>query len=191
MTDRLFDNQTFTNIDYSAKDLSGRVYDSCIFTNCNFSQCNLTDTDFIECIFENCDFSLVKFSSTGLRDIKFKASKLIGADLSGCKEMFLSFSFEKCTLDYSSFQNKKITNTIFRECSMKETDFSESDLSGSSFIKCDLSGAVFFETVLEKADLASSFNYSINPEKNRISCARFSLDGVTGLLGKYNIIIED
>jgi hypothetical protein len=41
----------------------------------------------------------------------------------------------------------------------------------------------------EKADLYSSYHYSINPEKNRIRKARFSKAEIAGLLNQYDIEI--
>jgi hypothetical protein len=43
---------------------------------------------------------------------------------------------------------------------------------------------------LEKADFRTSYNYSINPEVNRIKKAKFSTAGIAGLLCKYDIEIE-
>jgi hypothetical protein len=43
---------------------------------------------------------------------------------------------------------------------------------------------------LEKADFRSAFNFSIDPEMNRMKKAKFSRTGVFGLLHKYNIEIE-
>jgi hypothetical protein len=51
-------------------------------------------------------------------------------------------------------------------------------------------GATFESTIIEKADFRTSFNYSIDPEKNRIKKARFSLAGIAGLLDKYDIEID-
>jgi len=73
---------------------------------------------------------------------------------------------------------------------MQETDFTETDLSSAIFETCDLQRAVFYATILEKADFRSSFNYSLDPERNRIKKARFSRLGIAGLLDKYNIEIE-
>jgi hypothetical protein len=38
--------------------------------------------------------------------------------------------------------------------------------------------------------MRTSFNYSINPELNRIKKAKFSMPAVVGLLDKYDIEIE-
>ena len=73
---------------------------------------------------------------------------------------------------------------------MQEADFSESDLTGAIFENCDLLQTTFFHTNLEQANFTSAFNYSINPETNRLRKARFSLLGLIGLLDTYGIEIE-
>ncbi len=70
---------------------------------------------------------------------------------------------------------------------LQEIDFTETDLTNSTFQNCDLTRAVFERTILEKVDLRTSFNYSINPEINRMKKAKFSLEGIIGLLDKYKI----
>ena len=79
---------------------------------------------------------------------------------------------------------------MFTNCNLQEADFTDADLSGSIFDNCDLQRTVFYNTNLEKADFTTSYNYSFDPERNRIKKARFSRPGVTGLLDKYNIEIE-
>lgn len=73
---------------------------------------------------------------------------------------------------------------------MHEVDFVESDLSNAVFDNCDLRGAIFDKSILEKADFRTAYNYSINPENNRLKKARFSISGVAGLLDKYGIEIQ-
>jgi hypothetical protein len=64
------------------------------------------------------------------------------------------------------------------------------DLTNSTFDTCHLARATFGNTILEKTTFCTSYNYSIDPESNRIRKAKFSLAGVAGLLGKYDIEIE-
>jgi fluoroquinolone resistance protein len=73
---------------------------------------------------------------------------------------------------------------------LTEADFSESDLTAAVFDHCDLARATFDHTVLEKADFRTAVNYSIDPEKNKIKKARFSMAGIAGLLDKYDIDIS-
>ncbi len=90
----------------------------------------------------------------------------------------------------SSFHKLEIKNTIFISCSLKEVDFEDTDLSGSNFENCDLSGAVFGNTNLEKVDFTTAFNYTVDPVINNVKKARFSIQGLPGLLSKFDIIID-
>ena len=73
---------------------------------------------------------------------------------------------------------------------MREADFSETDLTKSSFDDCDLNQAIFDNSILETVDFRSAFNYSIDPDRNRIRGGKFSISGVVGLLRKYKIEVE-
>jgi uncharacterized protein YjbI with pentapeptide repeats len=75
-------------------------------------------------------------------------------------------------------------------CSLREVDFTSADLSETVFERCDLTMAIFSQTNLEKADFTTAFNYQIDPEQNRMKKARFSPEGIAGLLVKYKIVIE-
>ena len=102
----------------------------------------------------------------------------------------MEFEFESCLLKLSVFNKLIIKNTRFTDCNLQEADFTGTDLTGSVFTNCDLMRATFEHTIIEKADFRSAFNFSINPETNRIRKARFSLPEVTGLLDVYGIEIE-
>jgi uncharacterized protein YjbI with pentapeptide repeats len=69
-------------------------------------------------------------------------------------------------------------------------DFAECDLTSAIFNNCDLMQTIFDRTILEKADLSAAFNYTIDPEINKIAKAKFSATGLAGLLTKYNIVIQ-
>jgi uncharacterized protein YjbI with pentapeptide repeats len=102
----------------------------------------------------------------------------------------ISFEFDSCTLDLSSFYKLKLEKTVFRNSKIIEADFTETDLSNSLFINCDLQRTIFKNTNLEGVDFRTSFNYSIDPHLNRIKKAKFSLPGIAGLLDKYDIVID-
>ena len=79
---------------------------------------------------------------------------------------------------------------MFKNCSLQEADFTESDLSGAVFDRCDLARAIFRNTVLEKTDFRTAYNYSIDPEINRMKKSKFTASALAGLLDKYDIEIE-
>jgi fluoroquinolone resistance protein len=184
------EGQAIRNADFSKKSPPDTEYDSTTFSNCNFSDSDLSGIKFIECNFINCNLSMAKLINTVLTNVRFRSCKMLGLQFENCNEYGLSVEFEDCNLSHTSFYRTRLKKMIFRNLILNDTDFTEADLSSSVFEKCDLTGALFENSVLEKTDFCTSFNYSIDPEKNRIKRARFSLSGISGLLDKYDIEID-
>ena len=192
MKKKYIQDTSFENLDSSSEQIILAEYESCTFKYCDFSNYNFSNFSFVDCEFNSCNLSLIALDNTSFRNVKSKQCKMLGLHFEHCQEFNLSFSFENTQLNHSSFYKIKIKKTIFDQCQLYECDFSESDLSNSAFKNCDLSGAIFDNTILEKVDLSSSSNYIIDPEKNRIKKAKFSLLGISGLLRKYDIeILEE
>lgn len=186
-----FENQNFTKNNFTVEPIKKGEYENCKFIDCDFSNSDLSNIKFLTCEFSGCNISLAKFIGTAFRDVLFKNCKMLGLHFEDCNEFGLSFRAQNCTITHSSFYKRKIKATAFINCQLQEVDFTESDLSNSIFDNSDLSGCTFENTILEKADLRTAFNYSINPEINKIKKAKFSLSGVAGLLEKYDIDIDN
>jgi len=185
-----FEENIFEKKDFTEIPIQTGEYELCTFNGCNFSNTDLSNITFTECTFNGCNLSLAKLANTGMRDITFIDSKLLGLHFEDCSDFLFAVNFDKCILNLSSFFKQKLKKTFFKDCSLPEVDFTEADLSNAVFENCDLSGAKFEKTNLEKADLRTSFNYSIDPEINKIKKAKFSADGLVGLLDKYDIEIH-
>jgi uncharacterized protein YjbI with pentapeptide repeats len=185
-----FEDQCFEKIDFTQNPLTKGEYECCSFVNCDFSNSDLSDIRFVDCRFENCNLSMTKLSNTALREVKFLNCKMLGLYFDHCNPFGLSIGFERCNLSQSSFYQLKLKQNIFKMLTLHDVDFTNCDLSGSLFDRCDLLGAVFVNSVLEKTDFRSSFNYTIDPEANRIKHAKFSLSGIPGLLKRYYIEID-
>jgi len=183
------ENQEFVNKDYRLNNLSEKEYDNCSFRNCSFAGCNLSEVVFSDCSFDNCDLSNCILHNTAFKDVKFVNSKLLGLHFEDCNPFLLEFLFQNTVLNYSSFYKLKIKKTKFISCSLSNVDFVEADLTASLFDNCDMMGTQFERTILEKCDFYSSFNFVINPNNNRIKKAKFSIQGVIGLLENYDIDI--
>jgi len=184
-TDQLFEKTAFPHKAYIEA-----VFENCTLKNCDFSNTNFSGSDFIDTTFDTCNFSLAKFSNTGLKNATFKGCKLSGVNLSNCKDFLFSADFEDCILDYASFHKKKNKKCRFINCSMKSTDLTEADLTEAIFQNCDLQSAEFGRTILNGANLVTSFNFTIDPESSQLRKARFSTEGLAGLLTKYAIVVE-
>ena len=191
MSQAFIQDQNFDKLDYTQEPLAKGEYENSTFTNCNFEETNLNDIKFISCDFHDCNWSLAQLNGTVLREVKFRDCKMLGLQFETCNDFGLSFSFENCQLNHSTFFQMNIKKTIFRNCQLREIDFSESNLTNVVFDNCDLAQAIFINTVLDKADFRTAYNYSIDPESNRLKKAKFSILGISGLLDKYDIVIEN
>jgi uncharacterized protein YjbI with pentapeptide repeats len=80
--------------------------------------------------------------------------------------------------------------TKFMNSSLKEVTFIGANLSNSVFENSNLEGAIFNDTQLAAADFTLAQNFKIDPEFNPMRKAKFSTQGIVGLLDKYDIKIE-
>jgi uncharacterized protein YjbI with pentapeptide repeats len=188
--DSLIADLVFDRLVFSAQPLEPAEYDNCRFNQCDFSYAGLGKYVFTDCQFNACTLSLANLYQTGLRNIDFTDCKMLGIHFNTCSDFLFSVRFEKCILDMSVFSSMKLKNIRFSQCSLKETDFTEADLSGVAFDQCDLDRGVFDQTNLEKTDFRTAFHFSINPARNRVRKAKFSLTGLLGLLDTYDLDIS-
>lgn len=184
------ESKSFDKTDFTAVALPKGEYENCTFRDCEFSQSDLSGISFTECTFTGCNLSLAKLGQAAFKDVTFAECKLLGLHFENCNQFLFAIDFDRCTLNLSSFYQLNLKRCRLKKCSLQEVDFTESDLSGAVFDHCDLTGAVFENTNLEKTDFRTAFNYTLDPEVNRMKKARFSLSGVAGLLVKYGIVIE-
>ncbi len=190
MSRTFIEGKVFQGNDFSVDALPKGDYEDCRFVNCSFSAADLSEINFVACAFEGCDLSLAKTKNTAFREVTFRDCKLLGLHFDDCHDILFSVDFSGCQLNLSSFYQRIMRNTNFKSCSLQEVDFTESDLTGSVFENCDFGGAIFENNLLEKTDFRTSYNFSIDPEMNRIKKAKFSMAGIVGLLDKYDIEVE-
>jgi uncharacterized protein YjbI with pentapeptide repeats len=184
------ESKTFNKVNFAESTFVASEYEQCKFMHCNFENVNLSESVFVDCEFIHCNLSTAKVIKTALRTCIFKHCKMLGIHFEHCHTFLFAVTFEDCLLNLCSFYKLNLKKTSFTQCGMNEVDFSEASLTEALFSACDLNGATFDQTHLEKADLRTSFNYIIDPDKNYIKKAKFSREGVVGLLGKYDIEIE-
>lgn len=185
------EDQHFTKQSFLVDGVCPKEYDNCIFENCDFSNINLSNVAFSSCEFTACNLSTTSLNHTSFRHVSFQDCKLLGLHFESCNPFLFEVEFNSCVLNLSSFYQLKMRQTNFKNCSLHEVDFTETDLTSSRFENCDLLNAVFDHSILEKVDFRSAVHYSIDPESNRLKKARFSKNGLAGLLHKYQLEIKD
>lgn len=190
MGNSFVEDECFENVDFSTQKLEAQEYDHCTFLNCTFSDAVISGINFTDCIFEECDLSNCKLQNTAFKTVDFVKCKLLGLHFDDCNPFLFSVFFKQCVLDFSSFYKMKLKQTTFSDCQLIEVEFNESDLSESVFLNCDLNKASFNNTNLTSCDLRLAINFTIDPENNKLNKAKFSQDGLSGLLLKYNIKVH-
>lgn len=93
-------------------------------------------------------------------------------------------------MSFSSFYQLRLKGSVFKNCTLESVDFTESDLTSSIFDDSNLKQAIFENTILDNADFRVAQNFNIDPQKNRLKKAKFSQEGIRGLLMNYDIVIE-
>lgn len=186
---RLVEEQIFQKEDFTNTVIPLTEFEACKFINCNFEKAQMNSFKFIDCEFIGCNLSLINVDHCMFQDIVFKDCKILGVLFEHCNTFNLSLRFEQCTLEHSSFFRLKLSKTKFSNCSLRDTDWEESDLTQAIFENCDLGGAKFINTTLAKADFLTAYDFDIDPERNQVKGAKFSMSGLPGLLYKYNLKI--
>lgn len=190
MEDLIHIQKTFDKVIWTAKKINNREFEDCIFNKCDFSNSDFSNNTFMDCEFIDCNLSMTNLTGTSLKTVNFKKCKLLGIHFNMCIDFLFAVGFQDCVLDYASFTNKKMPKTQFNSCAMKEVSFIGSNLTNSVFENCNLDNAIFNDTHLAGVDFTNAYNYKIDPEYNTMKKARFSIQGIPGLLEKYDIKIE-
>jgi uncharacterized protein YjbI with pentapeptide repeats len=165
MSKKYIEDEVFEKIDFTIKNIEKAEYENCTFKDCNFSSSDLSHISFTECTFDTCNLSTAKINLSSFKTVDFINCKLLGLHFEQCNDFLFAVSFTNCTLNLSSFYKRNMKKTTFTNCIIHEVDFTEVDLS-------------------------TSYNYIIDPEKNKIKKAKFALNGLLGLLSKYDIVVE-
>lgn len=185
-----FSNELYEQETFDRRSMPQGEYEGCTFRSCEFSNTVLNGYKFIDCIFISCNLSMATLVQTVLHKVKFESCKLLGLHFESCSPIGMTLAFEQCIMDHTSFYKTKLPQTNFISCSLAEADFTGADFKGSVFQDCDLRMAHFEQTNLEKADLSSSINISLDPNKNQLKNAVFSMHNLPGLLAVYKIKIR-
>ncbi|RZJ71107.1 pentapeptide repeat-containing protein [Flavobacterium sp.] len=186
---RYIKNQSYQTI-FETESLLYSDFENCVFNRCDFTACDFTGVAFIDCIFNDCNFASAKINYVGFRGAHFHRCDFPEVNFAMVDPLLFDISFTDCNLDYTKFYTLKLQRTVFTNCSIVASDFMASDLTEAIFDACDLHKTTFVDTVCLKTDFFSSYNYTIDPERNKLKKAIFSKDGLVGLLGKYGITVK-
>lgn len=164
--------------------------EQCRFADCDLGEADLRNLRFIDCQFERCNLALAKVGNAGFQNVQFIECKLTGLQFTACRDMLFEVQFERCKLDYASFFGKKMPRTPFVQCSLREVDFTNADLTEAVFQESTLDRALFNDTQLGGADFTTASGFVIDPALNPMRKAKFSLEGLPGLLAQCGLVVQ-
>jgi uncharacterized protein YjbI with pentapeptide repeats len=87
----------------------------------------------------------------------------------------------------TSFYAMNLEHIQLNHCDLKGSDFTGITAINASFPGCNFTDVTFDESDLSGADFTTSTDYRINPLKNRIKKAKFSVSGLYGLVSDFDI----
>src|SRR5436189_5938428 len=98
----IVENRTFDRSDI-LKPFQKAEYDRCTFKGCDLSEVVLSGSRFFNCKFNSCNLSTARINEVSFADTEFGDCKMLGLRFDQCNKFSLSFSFNGCALDHSSF----------------------------------------------------------------------------------------
>ncbi len=191
MHSAIAEDKNFESIDTGAfTTMAYGTYENCVFKNCDLSGARFDEVTFIDCRFEGCNLQGVSLFKTGLQNILYKDCQVQGVDLSRALDFLFAVNMHTCNATGVNCYKKKNKAARFTDCNLSEADFTEAELSDAVFENCNFNRAQFSFTNLKGADLRTSYNFIINPDENTLKKTRISVQGLPGLLTKYDLRIE-
>lgn len=190
-SDFIMEDREWRDLDWRKDAPPAGAYDQCRFLHCDLSNAVLTGYHFTDCLFEQCDLSNADLRGVVFNDAVFSGCKLTGLHFEDCHTIPFGVRFSGCILTLASFVKMMLRKTVFEDCRLTETDFSGADLREAVFCGSDLDRAIFSGCNLEKADFRKVVQCTIDPAQNRMRKAKFSLEGLPGLLSAYGLDIHD
>lgn len=185
-----FLDKAHSNITFAKEELNLKEFECCKFTNCDFTSSHFIGVTFIDCDFDNCNFNGTKVNHTAFRTVTFNNCQIKEVNFAMCDKLIFDIAFNNCVLDFSKFYTLKLKGTTFKNCSLIAVDFMAVDLTDVIFENCDLYRAEFDKAIANKANFKTSYNYTIDPTKTKLKKAVFALEGLKGLLYKYDIVVK-
>ena len=89
-----------------------------------------------------------------------------------------------------NFSDLDLHDCTMTNCEILESDFMQTKLTGANFKGSKFTGTTFLDCNLTRANFENAEDYLINPLRNRIEKAVFSLPEAITLLKAFDIIIK-
>ena len=188
-------DQIFDKVHIESGQILNGKFTDCLFSQCSFETVILNNCRFSNCIFQDCNLNLVQLPGSSFPATHFQKSKLMGIDWTQAAWSKAGFEslvgFQECVISHSTFIGLELKSIQITNCIANEVDFRDADLSNADFTGTDLARSIFGNTNLTEADLSQARNYMVDPSKNVLKHAKFSMPEAIALLYSMDIVLKD
>lgn len=200
MSDLFTPGSVHSDADFKELRLNGAHLESAEFHDCTFIDCTFVESvfhacRFAGCLFRDCDLSLVEIRGSAFSSVRFERCSLVGVNWTQAAWpavlLGVPLIFSGCALNHATFIGLSMQGVKITECTAVNVDFREADLSRGDFSGTDLAKSLFGNTDLTGADLSQAQNYDIDPGRNTLKGAKFSLPEAMSLLHNLDIILVE
>jgi len=190
-SDTQYNDLTLGEIHLDRNQISGGEFYDCSFVLCSFAETEFLNCKFNNCVFEQCDLSLMRVTGSTFPGTRFVNSKVMGVDWTlvnwSASLIGEPLSFLECSINHSTFIGLHLKGISIKDCMATDVDFRDSDLFQANLSGTNFAESLFTNTNLIEADFRNAQNYDINPVKNTLTKAKFSLPEAMALLFSMDI----
>lgn len=176
---RLFRRCALDGLDLHGLDLSGTTFERCTVTEASllgcvldtvrvdggsFAGCNFAEADLSDAQFRDVDLSRARFTSALLADTRFEGCRMIGANLSGLRDLAPSFVLEGSNLQLANLREAHLRGLALTGVDLTEADLRGADLRDAVFQNCRLRDTDLSRTRLAGADLRGADLGELTPD---------------------------
>ncbi|MBP3649422.1 MAG: pentapeptide repeat-containing protein [Clostridia bacterium] len=184
VSNRLFTQQTLTNV-------AGGVleFKACRFDRCSFSEVQPDRMSFVDCEFIKCELSNLALYGAAMKRVRFSDCHLTGLGLE--KSALTDVSFENCMMDYLSISESKLDRVRFDHCRLRESLWVNGKLGRVDFGEADLTQSEWSYTPLKGQDLHQCRMEGIRIALPDLFGVRLSSGQLTALSGLLGVVLTD
>jgi uncharacterized protein YjbI with pentapeptide repeats len=188
-TEQGYEDRQFASLACQDAELKDIEFFQCRFDGCQFLRSTFRHCRFEQCVFEKCDLSLLKVPESSFIGVRFLHAKMLGIDWTQAATP-LTLAHQGCNISHSTFTRLSLQRMEMVECVAREVDLTGTNLTRANLGKTDFLGSRFVDTNLSYADFSKAVNYAIDPTKNRLNRAVFSLPEAVSLLSAFDIVLK-
>lgn len=158
--------------------------------NCTFHHCSFEKSSFVDVVFQSCDLSNSKFAGAYFERCRFVSCKCLGVDMSDT--IVKQTTFEQSNIQYSYFNETKMTDVLFDHIDFTQSSMVESTLKRFIALDCKFVKNNFFKTMLATVDFTNNELVApiVSTPPIELKGAIVNMVQAANLIGLWGVIVK-